>query len=196
MKFFLIILSVLITAVSFAQMKITEGQFENGLSYPILNDPYDSMRYERINMNILQGLNDLEESPYCISDYGYVQKGSHLQIQVMCTCMEMDKGELRFFFYNLDTGTAVPYSNLFDMKQRDKALEFIDQKIKDYISANPNKCSEDIKTLGDNPSFDDLNVRMTREGIEIRTPNSDSCENSPIKISYFELKEFLRYKFI
>lgn len=177
-------------------MKITEGQFENGLTYPILNDPHDSTHYRKINSNILEGLKDLEESVYCISDYGYVQKGSHLQIQVMCTCMEMDKGDLRFFFYNLESGTPVPYSNLFDSKQRDKALAFVDQKISDYLASNASSCSQDFKSLGDDLNFDSLNVRMTRDGLEIRSPKSENCENSPVKITWFELKDFLRYKFI
>lgn len=192
--FLLLITSACFT--SFSQMKITEGQFENGLTYPILNDPHDSTHYNKINSNILEGLKDLEESVYCISDYGYVQKGSHLQIQVMCTCMEMDKGDLRFFFYNLESGTPVPYSNLFDSKQRDKALAFVDQKISDYLASNANSCSQDFKSLGDDLNFDSLNVRMTRDGLEIRSPKSENCENSPVKITWFELKDFLRYKFI
>lgn len=196
MRYFLIVLTFLSTASVFGQLKITEGLFENGLTYPILNDPHDSTRFDKINSDILKGLSDLEESPYCISDYGYVQKGSHLQIQVMCTCMEMDKGELRFFFYNTEAGIAVPYSNLFETKQRDNALAFIDKKIAEFTASNQNKCSDSFKSLGESPSFDDLNVRMTREGLEIRTPNNDSCENSPVKITWFELKEFLRYKFI
>lgn len=196
MKIILILFSLLMTFSSLSQMKITEGQFENGLSYPILNDPHDSTHYDKINKDLLNGLKDLEESVYCISDYGYVQKGSHLQIQVMCTCMEMDKGELRFFFYNLESGTPVPYSNLFDNKERDKAISFIDQKITDYISSSANACSESFKSMGDDRSFDNLNVRMTRDGLEIRSPQDNSCENTPVKITWFELKEYLRYKFI
>lgn len=176
-------------------MKIKEGTFENGLSYPILHDQYDSTKYSVINKDILAGLNDLEESPYCISDYGYVHKGSHIQLQVMCTCMEMDRGELRFFFYNLDTGEPVPYSNLFELKSKDKALAYIDKKIADYISSNSNQCSTSLKE-SESLKFDDLNVRMTRDGLEIRSKASVACENSPVKISWSELRDYLKYKFI
>jgi hypothetical protein len=186
---------ILIVSSTIAQMKIKEGTFENGLSYPILTDQYDSTKYAVINKDILSGLKDLEESAYCISDYGYVHKGSHLQLQVMCTCMEMDKGELRFFFYNLDTAEPVPYSNLFELKTKDKALAYIDSKVASYISSNPNQCSNSLKQ-SESTKFDDLNVRMTRDGLELRAKESDTCENAPIKISWSELKDYLKYKFI
>lgn len=195
MKHIVTTLTLLIAMGSFAQMKIKEGTFENGLSYPILYEQYDSTKYDVINKDILAGLKDLEESVYCISDYGYVHKGSHIQIQVMCTCMEMDKGELRFFFYNLDTGEPVPYSNLFELKKKDEALTFIDKKVASYISTNSNVCSTNLKN-SESVKFDDLNVRMTREGLEIRSKDAVSCENSPIKISWSELKDYLKYKFI
>lgn len=195
MKHIVTTLILLIATGSFAQMKIKEGTFENGLSYPILYEQYDSAKYNVINKYILAGLKDLEESVYCISDYGYVHKGSHIQIQVMCTCMEMDKGELRFFFYNLDTGEPVPYSNLFELKKRDEALAFIDKKVASYISTNSNACSTSLKN-SESVKFDDLNVRMTRDGLEIRSKDAVACENSPIKISWNELKDYLKYKFI
>ncbi|MFZ9027620.1 MAG: hypothetical protein ACO2Z9_01320 [Crocinitomicaceae bacterium] len=195
MKHIVTALILLIASGSFAQMKIKEGTFENGLSYPILYDQYDSTRYAVINKDLLAGLSDLEESAYCISDYGYVHKGSHIQIQVMCTCMEMDKGELRFFFYNLDTGEPVPYSNLFELKKKDEALTYIDAKVASYISTNSNACSTSLKN-SESVKFDDLNVRMTRDGLEIRSKDPVACENSPVKLSWNELKDYLKYKFI
>lgn len=196
MKYAVLIILSLSLSMAFSQMSIHEGQFENGLTYPILSDRYDSTKFELINADLLKGLKDLEESPYCISDYGYVHKGSHIQLQIMCTCMEMDHGELRFFFYNLDTGKPVPYSDLFESKSREQALAKIDEKISEHIKNNPNKCSESLKALGEHPNFDDLNVRLTRDGLEIRAPKDNSCENAPIKLTWSELKEYLRYKFI
>lgn len=195
MKYILVALTLLNTIGLFAQVSIKEGVFENGLSYPVLSDKYDSTKYEIINKDILSGLKDLESNVYCISDYGYVQKGNHIQLQVMCTCMEMDKGELRFFFYNLETGMPVKYSDLFDLKSKDKAMKYLDNKVSSFISVNSN---EYINSLKQEKSlkFDDLNVRMTREGLEIRSTITDSCKNSPLKVSWSELKDYLKYKFI
>ncbi len=185
----------MILSNTFAQMKIKEGTFENGLSYPILYDQNDSSKYAVINKDILARLQDLEESAYCISDYGYVHKGIHLQLQVMCTCMEMDKGELRFFFYNLEKGEPVPYSNLFESKTKNEALAYIDKKVANYISSNSNPCSLALKK-SESLNFDDLNVRMTRDGLEIRAKSSIPCENSPVKITWSELKNYLKFDFI
>lgn len=195
MKYILIALTLLNTIGLFAQVSISEGVFENGLSYPVLSDKYDSTKYEIINKDILSGLKDLESNLYCISDYGYVQKGNHIQLQVMCTCMEMDKGELRFFFYNLETGMPVKYSDLFDLKSKDKAMKYLDNKVSSFISVNSNECINSLKQEK-SLKFDDLNVRMTREGLEIRSTITDSCKNSPLKVNWSELKDYLKYKFI
>lgn len=195
MKYILVALTLLNTIGLFAQVSIKEGVFENGLSYPVLSDKYDSTKYEIINKDILSGLKDLESNVYCISDYGYVQKGNHIQLQVMCTCMEMDKGELRFFFYNLETGMPVKYSDLFDLKSKDKAMKYLDNKVSSFISVNSNECINRLKQEK-SLKFDDLNVRMTREGLEIRSTITDSCKNSPLKVSWSELKDYLKYKFI
>ncbi len=195
MKYILVALTLLNTIGLFAQVSIKEGVFENGLSYPVLSDKYDSTKYEIINKDILSGLKDLESNVYCISDYGYVQKGNHIQLQVMCTCMEMDKGELRFFFYNLETGMPVKYSDLFDLKSKDKAMKYLDNKVSSFISVNSNECINSLKREK-SLKFDDLNVRMTREGLEIRSTITDSCKNSPLKVSWSELKDYLKYKFI
>lgn len=195
MKYILVALTLLNTIGLFAQVSIKEGVFENGLSYPVLSDKYDSTKYEIINKDILSGLKDLESNVYCISDYGYVQKGNHIQLQVMCTCMEMDKGELRFFFYNLETGMPVKYSDLFDLKSKDKAMKYLDNKVSSFISVNSNECINSLKREK-SLKFDDLNVRMTREGLEIRSTITDICKNSPLKVSWSELKDYLKYKFI
>ena len=147
MKYILVALTLLNTIGLFSQVSIKEGVFENGLSYPVLSDKYDSTKYEIINKDILSGLKDLESNVYCISDYGYVQKGNHIQLQVMCTCMEMDKGELRFFFYNLETGMPVKYSDLFDLKSKDKAMKYLDNKVSSFISVNSNECINSLKPV-------------------------------------------------
>ena len=179
MKYILVALTLLNTIGLFAQVSIKEGVFENGLSYPVLSDKYDSTKYEIINKDILSGLKDLESNVYCISDYGYVQKGNHIQLQVMCTCMEMDKGELRFFFYNLETGMPVKYSDLFDLKSKDKAMKYLDNKVSSFISVNSNEC---INEKTNKKKCNKLNENEPHFKEAYYLPHVDSCVTNTYNI--------------
>lgn len=193
---YLLVFTLLISQWTFSQIKFEDKQLENGLTYPQLVTTGDSSAYALINSDIYSGIKDLEESGFCVSNYGYVQKGNHLQIQLMCSCMEMDKGEIRLFFYNLQTGKKVKYSDLFEEKEREKALKLIDDKIKAHVSSTSPTCADAFNQLGDNIKFDELEVKLTREGLELTVPDSDACDSTPVSISWTDLKTFLKYNFL
>jgi hypothetical protein len=184
------------TSQLFGQIEFSSGTFENGFEYPILLDKLDSSKYAVANSKILDGLADLEESAYCISSSGYVQKGSHIQVQVMCNCMEMEQSELRFFFINTDTGHPVKYSNMYEEKTREDAEKFVAQKLKKHYNESSADCSAAFSSLSGEPSTDDMDTRITKQGFEFRIPGSADCDSSPMRLSWSEMKDYLKYNFL
>lgn len=177
-----------------AQMIIREKKFANGLTYPMLEHPHDTSAYIGINNAIYLGLSDLEDNDYCMSDYGYVQKGSHLQLEVMCNCIEMDQGEFRYFLFSTDADKEVPYSDLFEEKSRIKAIEYIQDRIDSYLLDLGEACSDafaDRKVR----HFDELNIRMKKAGLEI-SPSNPSCVIEPLIINWADLKDYLKFNYI
>lgn len=177
-----------------AQMIIRERSFENGLTYPQLEHPHDSSSYIGINNAIYLGLSDLEQSDFCMSDYGYVQKGSHLQLEIMCNCIEMDEGEFRYFLFSTDADKGVPYSDLFEEKSRLKAIEYVMDRIDAYQTELGDGCKEAFGARAER-KFDELHIRMKKAGLQF-TPNSGSCQSEPLLINWTDLKDYLKFNYI
>jgi hypothetical protein len=178
-----------------AQVKFTSLEFANGLKYPNAVFTAEPAIQDSINKIIKARVADLEPSDFCVGDFGYVQKGSHLQIHMMCNCIDMASTEHRYIFINLTTGLEVPFEDIFEDKVRERALAIISRSIANRSLAN-DACNEQFNSLGTVPTWEQLSIRLSKDGIEIRPANTDLCEVKPVKVTYAELSEYFKYKFL
>lgn len=186
---------VLILTNSFAQVGLTPLTFENGFKYPHANFPKDKTIEDKINEGIHETIKDLEANEFCIGEYGYVQKGSHIEIHIFATCMELPESEHRYVLFNIESGERVKHEDLFADKQQSDALAFIEKKLTAHQSSNA-LCDEKLKNIDGSAGFEDMNIRLYKDGIEIRPLKTSDCEQFPLRITWNELKEFLKYNFI
>lgn len=201
MKHFLLSLSLtFVTLGTFAQLKevrFKDGTFTNGMTYPILEIVGDKVHQDSINVDIRKKLADLEAADFCIGQYGYVQKSTHLQIHVFCNCIDFAQSENRYFLYNLEEGRSVPYSDLFNPKEKGPATEYLSSKIQEYAAQNDiTLSSEAMENIHVN-NLDALHVEMTRDGLNIQMSAAEGWNAEKIfKVTWIELKPFLKYHFI
>ena len=178
-----------------AQIKFKTLEYANGLKYPEAIFVAEPAIQDSVNKIIKQKIGDLEQSDFCIGDFGYVQKGSHLQLHFMCNCIDMPSTEHRYAFINLSSGTEVSFDDIFSEKDKTKALAAVQRTIHDKSSNMQDACKSNFAKLNSNPNWNDLSFRLHKDGIQIRPNNCSECENSPIFISYNELSEYFKYQF-
>ena len=185
---------VLLASSLSAQIKFKTLEYANGLKYPeavFVNEPAIQ---DSVNKIIKQKIGALEQSDFCIGDFGYVQKGSHLQIHFMCNCIDMAETEHRYAFINLSTGTEVKFDDIFLEKDKSKALAVIQKKINGAGNGNEDPCAFVMSSLS-GPTWDDLSLRLHKDGIQIRPANNNKCEHAVVFVSYNELTEYFKYQF-
>lgn len=196
MKGSLLITYVVLLASSLnAQIKFKTLEYANGLKYPeavFVNEPAIQ---DSVNKIIKQKIGDLEQSDFCVGDFGYVQKGSHLQIHFMCNCIDMAATEHRYAFINLSSGMEVNFDDIFLDKTKSKALSVIQASIREKHSGLQESCKARFASLLENPSWSDLSLRLHKDGIQVRPLNCSDCESTPIFVSYNELTEYFKYQF-
>lgn len=195
MKLLNLFILFLLSGSIFGQVKLTPKTFDNGFKYPVVVLSPDKTNQEPINKKILESVSDLEASDFCIGEYGFVQKGNHLEIHIFCTCIDLDESEHRYLLFNLETGEMVSHDDLFDPKQKKKALAAINTKIKAYSSSDET-CKTDFGKLNSDIQFEDLSFRLHKDGLEVRPEGTKSCEATPLHMSWVELSKYLKIKFI
>lgn len=184
-----------ITTTTFGQIKLLPKNFENGYKYPHVVLASNQSHEDSINKRIQERIADLKASDFCIGEYGYVQKGSHIEIHLVCNCIDMSESEHRYIFFNIETGENATRSDLFADKEQDKALILVRKKIAGY-KANDAGCSDDFKKIPEDASYADFDIRLYKDGIEIRPKDSKNCNSNTLRISWIELSSHLRYNFI
>lgn len=189
-----LLLTAFITTAN-AQIKFAGKIMDNGLRYPVALLPANKAAEDSINKAIDASLSDLVNSDFCVGDFGYVQKGNHVQIHMLCNCIDMDQSEHRYLFFNIETGALVPVSDMFSAEESENALKFISDKVREYHSSNSG-CENAFSKLDDSISFSKLNIRLAADGIEVRPVNTEVCEKFALKIAWSEIQKFLRYQFI
>lgn len=196
MKGSLLITYVVLLASSLnAQIKFKTLEYANGLKYPeavFVNEPAIQ---DSVNKIIKRKIGALEQSDFCIGDFGYVQKGSHLQIHFMCNCIDMAATEHRYAFINLSSGTEVSFDDIFLDKDKSKALVVIQKAIQNKTPSLQESCKSSFAALNENPNWNELSLRLHKDGIQIRPNNCSSCESSPVFVPYNELTEYFKYQF-
>lgn len=194
MKALNLVIAVIASTTLNAQVKLQPKTFDNGYKYPhvVVSDQSIS---DSINKQLQANIADLKASDFCIGEYGYVQKGNHIEIHLLANCLEMQSGEHRYLFFNTETGEMVPHYDLFASKQKEDALKYIRKRIKEYKATDVG-CTEEFKALPESASYDDFTIRLYKDGIEIRPLNSENCTKTTLRITWSDLKEYLKYNFI
>lgn len=189
-------LFLLFATSAFTQIRFTSLEYANGLRYPKAAFPNEPHIADSVNKIIRSKIGDLEASDFCVGDFGYVQKGSHLQIHFMCNCIDMPATEHRYAFINLTTGTEVDFADIFNDKDRSKALSVIQKTITDKKGNVKSECLNGFESMGSTPNWDQLNFRLSKDGIELRPKMPNSCESSPILLPYSMLTDYFKYQFL
>lgn len=188
-----------ILSTSFSQLtevKFREKAFANGMNYPQVIIPASKKCEDSINANILLKISDLESSDFCVGQYGYVQKSTHLQIHIFASCIDMDESQNRFLLYNLDEGTCVPYSDLINPKKTAEAGSYLTEKAKVYAAGKSIELNDEIFSAITEHNLDAFQAEMTKDGIDLWLPNLTAWGEKRMTITWIELKPFLKYNFI
>ncbi|PHR28177.1 MAG: hypothetical protein COA38_12560 [Fluviicola sp.] len=187
----LLLFSQLATA---QEVKFTDGQYQNGLTYPIAEYSVSSEAETTLNNNILNIVSNYEEQDYCIGQYGYVQQTRFIQLHFYFNCMDMDESKNEFYLFSLDDGEPCPTSEMFLDKQKKHYRPFFSERIASHYTENGKEAPSDelMKSL----SIDDYNVKLLEKGIEISLPNDENWPNTNLIISWVEIQPFLKTNFI
>lgn len=195
-----VLILVVIALNSSAQMgeiKFKDASFANGLVYPVIVIPAHQTLADSINADIYSRVAFLKSSDFCIGQYGYVQKSSHLQIHLYHQCIDSEESENRYFLYNLEEGRSVPYSDLLNPTQRAAAGEFLLGKIKATLAQKGSSISEKMVNQILNDNLNAMQVEMTKDGLNLRLLNAEGWpEGTVCTVTWIEMKPFLKYQFI
>ncbi|MFT6983831.1 MAG: hypothetical protein ACJAUD_002611 [Crocinitomicaceae bacterium] len=193
MKTLALIAFLTLPFIGWNQLKFTTKDFENGFRYPSIIFTENTSVQDSVNAIIERKVADLKASDFCIGDYGYVQKGNHIELHLVCNCIDMDEADHRYYFFNLVYGTLVAHHDLFTSEKSEVALKIISHAIRKEKDSNP--CIADFGDITEDLEFSQMRIRLYRDGLEIRPLQSD-CEKTPVKVKWTELSSCLKYSFI
>ena len=199
MKVLLTITTILLFSQAFSQLaevKFRELTFDNGMLYPAVVIPENKAYEDAINKDLMAGIADLKESDFCIGQYGYVQKSTHLQIHIFCNCIDLDESENRFFLYNIENGTAVPYSDLLNPTKLGDAGSYLADRTRTYLESLSSQISKTEENTIMETNFDAFKTEMTRDGVNLWLTDNAQWGKDPLFISWTDLRSFLRLHFI
>ena len=188
-----LITTLLIPFFGWNQIKFTAKNFDNGFRYPVMIYGDDVAVQDSINAIISAKVEDLKASDFCIGDYGYVQKGNHIEVHLVCNCIDMTTADHRYLLFNLVEGTLVDHQDLFETKKKGLALKVISNSIRK--AEETNTCVADFGDLENDLDFSKMQIRLFKDGLEIRPVNSD-CVRTPVRVLWTELSSCLKYNFI
>ena len=178
--------------IGWNQINFTVKNFENGFRYPSIIFTENTAVQDSVNAIIERKVADLKASDFCIGDYGYVQKGNHIELHLVCNCIDMDEADHRYYFFNLAYGTLVSHQDIFTSKKSELALKTISHAIRKAKDSNP--CIAEFGNITEDLEFSQMSIRLYRGGLEIR-PSNSNCEKTPVKVKWSELSSCLKYGF-
>ena len=188
----------LITVNSFAQIKrvkFTDATFENGMLYPIANLSGSDDVALKINKNILENIQDLKEADFCVGQYGFVQKGSHIQIHIFCNCIDFKESQNRYYLYNLESGENVNYSDIFTPNKTKAAAKFLNEVTAHHINTNNLSIDPNFKKLINLKNIDAFKVTFKRDGLDVWLKD-EGWGKKPMFITWGAMRGFMKYSFI
>ena len=127
MKILATTILLLSASAAMTQIKFSDKAFDNGMRYPVAHFASNPTVADSMNAIIQRNLTDAEVSDFCIGDYGFFQKGNHLELHLICNCIDFAETEHKYLFFSLESGTVVGYTDLFESKEKDAALKHINE---------------------------------------------------------------------
>ena len=188
--FFIALLTFSTLNAQLDQVKFKEAAFENGMMYPIAVVLGDKTVEDNINKHLQSQIQDLKDADFCIGQYGFVQKGAHLQVHIFCNCIDFDESQNRYFLYNSQSGDNVSYSDLLNPKKIKIATTFLVNKAKATNSIS----ESDIQSIQEK-NLDAFKIIFKLEGMDLWL-KSEYWGEKPLFIAWGEMKEMMKYSFI
>ncbi|HIP31424.1 MAG TPA: hypothetical protein EYG86_01540 [Crocinitomicaceae bacterium] len=188
--FFIALLTFSTLNAQLDQVKFKEAAFENGMMYPIAVVLGDKTVEDNINKHLQSQIQDLKDADFCIGQYGFVQKGAHLQVHIFCNCIDFDESQNRYFLYNSQSGDNVSYSDLLNPKKIKITTTFLINKAK----TTNNISDADIQSIQEK-NLDAFKIIFKREGMDLWL-KSEYWGEKPLFIAWGEMKEMMKYSFI
>lgn len=190
----LLALSLFSQLVIAQEVKFTDGQYQNGLSYPIAQFGVNAQAETMLNKNIIHIVSNYEEQDYCIGQYGYVQQTNFIQINFYFNCIDMDESKNEFHLFSLDDGEPCPTSEMFLDKKKKGYRQFFSNRITAHFIENGKDApsEERMKVM----SIDNCTVKLLEKGIEISRPNDENWPEKNLMIDWSQIQPFLKTTFI
>lgn len=198
MKIFLFTLLTLMTVNSFAQIKrvkFIDATFENGMLYPIAQIPGSDDIASKMNADILINIQDLKDADFCIGQYGFVQKGSHIQIHLFCNCIDFKESQNRYFLYNIETGENVKNSDILTPNKKKAASKYLKEMTDNHIKLNNLSIDPAALKLIVSDNIDAFKVTFKRDGMDLWLLN-DKWGDKPMSITWGAMRSFMKYSFL
>lgn len=198
MKIIKLIIVLFISSISLTQIqrvKFNDASFENGMLYPVVVIERSQENADKINTHLQAQIQDLKEADFCIGQFGYVQKGKHIQIHIFCNCIDFEESQNRYYLYNAETGENVHYVNIIDPHKTKNAIAFFEKKAETYAELNSIKLSAADKKLISSNSIDAFIVVFKREGVDLWL-KTESWGEKPLFIAWVEMHKIMKYAFL
>lgn len=190
----LLALSFIYQSVTAQEVKFTDGQYPNGLTYPIAKFGMNAKAERMLNKNIIHVVSNYEEQDYCIGQYGYVQQTNFIQINFYFNCIDMDESKNEFHLFSLDDGEPCPTSEMFLDKKKKGYRQFFRKRIAAHFTENGKDAPSDEQMQS--MSIDDCTVKLLEKGIKISRPNDKNWPDKDLMINWSEIQPFLKTTFI
>lgn len=181
------------SSAQLSEVKFREETFANGMNYPQVTIPASKPAEDSINTDIRRRISDIEKSDFCIGQYGYVQKSTHIQIHIYCNCIDFAESQNRYFFYDLESGKNVPYNNIFKAEKVEAAKQYLIERARNFATSNEKTLSPATLEAILANSIDAFVVELTRDGLKLSIPD---LEDKVLELTWVELKPFLKYHFM
>lgn len=193
-KLLLLPLLFVFQIVTAQEVKFSEGNYDNGLIYPIADFTGNVDAKNALNENIIEIVSEYQEQDYCVGQYGFVQRTSFIQLNFYFNCIDMDKSKSESHLFDLSNGEVCPPSEMFLKKTEKKYRAFFHKKVSAHYTQNGKTMP--TTDFMNNLSIDDCDVILLEEGLEISLDSQKDWPEEKLLITWEEIRPFLKTIFI
>ncbi|MDG1331223.1 MAG: hypothetical protein P8P74_02760 [Crocinitomicaceae bacterium] len=175
------------------EVKFSDGLYENGLIYPVVEFSGNVDAKNALNANILEIVSDYKEQDYCIGQYGFVQRTSFIQLNFYFNCIDLDESASESHLFNLSDGEVCSPSVMFREKHEKRYRAFFHKKVTAHYAQHEQEMPSNA--FMNELSIDDCDVILLEEGLEISL-DDQNWPSEKLLIKWEELRPFLKTIFI
>ena len=190
-------ISLFAASFSFGQeVKFKNAQLENGLVYPtaVLNGQPEIQ--EKINRFLISHVQSYSAQDMCIGQFGFVQKGSYIQINQYVNCMEMESSINHYLLFDLKTGDAIPVSSMVDPTRLNDFNAFLSTRILDHLKQKSVEISLELEQTVNSARIDDFDVLFGDQGVTVMLSTFPNLGDGKLSISWNDLQRFLKVRLV